>query len=109
MLRTLAYKFVLFVALLAGGAALATFALMRIGQESLPDAGFKGFMIGFDLAACFFLLASAPLLRIEDAQAIRDHAASNDANRPLLLLITVAISAAILGAVAMETVGGGGS
>jgi uncharacterized membrane protein len=108
MLRTLRTKFGLFVAILIGGAALATLAAMRLGHEPFPDAGFKGFMIGFDLAAAFFLLASAPLLRIDDPQVIRDHAASNDANRPLLLLITVAISAAILGAVAMETIGGGG-
>lgn len=108
MLRTLRNKFSLFVAILIGGAALATLAAMRVGHEPFPDAGFKGFMIGFDLAAAFFLLASAHLLRIDDPVVIRDHAASNDANRPLLLLITVAISAAILGAVAMETIGGGG-
>jgi uncharacterized membrane protein len=108
MLRTLRYKFGLFVAILVCGAALATLAAVRLGHEALPDAGFKGFMIGFDLAAVFFLLASVHLLRIDDPQVIRDHAASNDANRALLLLITVAISAAILGAVAMETIGGGG-
>jgi uncharacterized membrane protein len=108
MLRTLRNKFSLFVAILIGGGALATFAAMRLGHEPFPDAGFKGFMVGFDLAAAFFLLASAHLLRIDDPVVIRDHAASNDANRPLLLLITVAISAAILGAVAMETIGGGG-
>jgi uncharacterized membrane protein len=109
MLRTLRNKFGLFVAILIGGAAFATLAVMRLTHEPFPDAGFKGFMVGFDLAAAFFLLASAHLLRIEDPAVIRDHAASNDANRPLLLLITVAISAAILGAVAMETVGGGGA
>jgi uncharacterized membrane protein len=107
MLRSLRTKFGLFVAILIVGAALAALAAMRLGHEPLPDAGLKGFMIGFDLAAAFFLLASARLLRIEDPQVIRDHAACNDANRPLLLLITIAISAAILGAVAMETIGGG--
>jgi uncharacterized membrane protein len=109
MPRTLRLKFILFVVFLIGGFALATPAVMRLSQEPWPDAGFKGFMIGFDLAASFFLLASVHLLRIEDPQIIRDHAASNDANRALLLLITVAISAAILGAVAMETIGGGGA
>jgi uncharacterized membrane protein len=106
MLRTLGNKFVLFVAILIVGAALATLAAMRLLHDPLPDAGFKGFMIGFDLAAAFFLLVSAHLLRIDDPQVIRTHAASNDANRTTLLLITVAISAAILGAVAMETIGG---
>jgi uncharacterized membrane protein len=109
MPRTLRLKFILFVVFLIGGFALATPAVMRLSHEPWPDAGFKGFMIGFDLAASFFLLASVHLLRIEDPQIIRDHAASNDANRALLLLITVAISAAILGAVAMETIGGGGA
>ena len=109
MLRTLRNKFVLFVAILIVGAALATPAVMRLAHDPLQDALFKGFMIGFDLAALFFLLASAHLLRIDDPQVIRDHAASNDANRALLLLITAAISAAVLGAVAMETVGGGGA
>ena len=59
--------------------------------------------------AWLLLLLSAHLLWIDDPKAIRDHAASNDANRVLLLVITVAISAAILGAVAMETVGGSGA
>jgi uncharacterized membrane protein len=106
MLRTLTNKFVLFVAILLIGAGGATLAVMRLVHDPLPDAGFKGFMLGFDLAAAFFLLASAHLLAIEDPKVIRDHAAANDANRTILLVITVAISAAILGAVAMETVGG---
>src|SRR3954468_11112965 len=109
MPRNLRNKFALFILLLIGGFALMTLALMRLNEEAWPDAAFKGFMIGFDLAAAFFLLASSHLLRIEDPQIIRDHAARNDANRALLLLVTIAISAAVLGAVAMETVGGGGA
>ena len=94
MLRTLRNKFVLFVAILIVGATFATPAVMRLAHDPLQDSVFKGFMIGFDLAALFFLLASAHLLRVNDPQLIRDHAAGNDANRVLLLLITVAISAA---------------
>lgn len=109
MPRTLGNKFILFVAILIVGAALATLAVMWLVDDSLRDAGFKGFMIGFDLAAAFFLLASARLLRIDDPKVIREHAAANDANRSTLLVITVAISAAILGAVVMETVGGSGA
>src|SRR3954471_18218094 len=109
MPRNLRNKFALFILLLIGGFALMTLALMRLNYEPWPDAGFKGFMIGFDLAAAFFLLASAHLLRIDDPKVIRHHAASNDASRALLLLVTVAISAAILGAVAMETIGGSGA
>src|ERR1043165_8478439 len=108
MLRTLRNKFVLFVAILIVGAGAATLATMRLAHDPLPDAGFKGFMLGFDLAAGLFLLLSAHLLSIDDPEVIRAHAASNDANRTTLLLITMAISAAILGAVAMETIGGDG-
>jgi len=108
MPRTLGNKFVLFVAILIAGAALATWAVRVFVGDPLPDAGFKGFMLGFDLAAAFFLLASAHLLRIDDPKVIREHAAANDANRTTLLVITVAISAAILGAVVMETIGGSG-
>jgi len=106
MLRTLRNKFVLFLAILIAGATLATLAIVRLLHDPLPDSGFKGFMIGFDLAAAFFLAVSVHLLRIDDPKVMRAHAAANDANRTTLLLITVAISAAILGAVAMETIGG---
>jgi uncharacterized membrane protein len=106
MVRTLRNKFVIFVAILIVGAAAATVAMMRLAQDPLPDAGFKGFMLGFDLAALWFLLMSAHLLRVDDPAVIREHAASDDANRTTLLLITVAISAVILGTVAMETIGG---
>jgi uncharacterized membrane protein len=109
MLRTLRNKFFLFVAILIVGAAVATPAVRWLALDPLPDAGFKGFMIGFDLAAAFFLAATAHLLRIDDPKVIRDHAAANDAGRAGLLMITVAISAAILGAVVMETIGGGGA
>jgi uncharacterized membrane protein len=108
MPRTLGNKFVLFVAILVAAASLATLATMRVAHDPLPDAGFKGFMLGFDAAALFFLTISAHLLRIEDPAVIRRHAAANDANRTTLLVITVAISAVVLGAVAMETIGGGG-
>jgi uncharacterized membrane protein len=108
MPRTLGNKFVFFVAILIAGAGLATLAVMRLVDDPLPDAAFKGFMLGFDLAAAFFLSVSAHLLRVDEPKVIRAHAASNDANRTTLLVITVAISAAILGAVAMETIGGDG-
>ena len=102
-------KFILFLALLGVGTAAATLGLMRLCGQPLPDAAFKGFMLGFDFAACVFLASILPLLWVRDAEIIRAHAASNDANRTLLLLIMVAISAAILVTVAMETVGSGGA
>jgi uncharacterized membrane protein len=107
MPTTLRNKFVLFVAILIVAAAGATLATMRFASDPLPDAGFKGFMLGFDIAAFVFLALTAHLLRIDDPELIRKHSADNDANRAMLLLITIAICFAILGAVAMETLSGG--
>ena len=104
MLRSLRNKFGLFVVILVIGSVVGTFAATRVAHDGLPDAVFKGFMLGFDLAATTFLALSAHLLRIRDAAAIRRHAAENDANRRMLLVITVAISAVILGVVVLETV-----
>jgi len=106
MLRTLRNKFRLFLAIFVVAAAVATPAVMRLTHDPLRDAGFKGFLIGFDLAALLFLLVSARLLKICDPKVIRDHAAENDAGRITLLVTTAVISAAILFVVAMETVGG---
>lgn len=102
MARTVRNKFALFVAILIVAAALATLATMHLAHDPLPDAGFKGFMAGFDLAALIFLALSVPLLTIRDPRAIRRHVGENDANRVMLLVITGVISAAILGTVTME-------
>jgi uncharacterized membrane protein len=106
MPTTLRNKFGLFVAILIVAAAAATLATMHFALDPFPDAGFKGFMLGFDLAAFAFLALSAHLLRIDDPKLIRKHSAENDANRAMLLLITIVICFAILGAVAMETLRG---
>lgn len=44
-------------------------------------------MGGFDIAALVFLALLIPLARQGDAASIRRHAAENDANRPMLLVI----------------------
>jgi uncharacterized membrane protein len=44
--------------------------------------------MAFDAAAVVFLASLIPLLRDSSAEAIRDHAARNDANRPLILVVT---------------------
>ena len=108
MPTTVYNKFALFVAILIGAAVLAALATMRLAHDPWPDAGFKGFMAGFDLAAFVFLALSARLLAVSDPEEIRRDAAKNDARRTMLLLITAAISLAILGAVAMETAIGDG-
>jgi uncharacterized membrane protein len=61
-----------------------------------------GTMIGFDVAAAVFLLSLAPLFATSDADAMREAAERNDANRAMLLAITGATSIAILAAVVGE-------
>ena len=99
-------KFVAFMVLLAVAAPAAGFALHRLLDEPLREAVSKGFMLGFDLAALVFIIACLPLLRVDDPATMRAHAAANDANRTMLLVITAIVSVAILAAVAAETMGG---
>ncbi|RYE01988.1 MAG: DUF1345 domain-containing protein [Sphingomonadales bacterium] len=56
-------------------------------------------MAGFDAGALVFLIAYLPMLGHE-SDAMRDAAKRNDANRFLLLLITLAVSLVVLAAVA---------
>jgi uncharacterized membrane protein len=62
-------------------------------------------MIGFDLAALAFFAATLPLLQSRSAAEMADHAARNDANRKMLLVITGAVMGAILVAIASEVLG----
>ncbi len=61
-----------------------------------------GLMIGFDAAAVTFLIAIAPLLRATSEDEMRRHAADNDANRVVLLVIAAMLSIAVLAAVFAE-------
>jgi len=61
----------------------------------------RGVMAGFDVAAVVFLASCLPLLR-QETQRMRAAARANDANRALLLAITVAVTLVILFAVASE-------
>ncbi|RYY28547.1 MAG: DUF1345 domain-containing protein [Sphingomonadales bacterium] len=58
-------------------------------------------MIGFDAGALVFLLSCLPMLSHE-SDAMRESAKRNDANRVLMLLITLAVSLVVLAAVASE-------
>ncbi len=62
----------------------------------------RALMAGFDIAAVFFLLAITPVLRASGAATMRKHAAENDANRVVLLVITGVTMIAILTAVFSE-------
>lgn len=59
-------------------------------------------MAGFDAAASLFLLSCVPLLKVENPQKIREAAVRNDANRTIVLGLTVAVLVAILSVIAQE-------
>jgi uncharacterized membrane protein len=101
-------KFIVFMAVLVVAAPIAAFAFERLSQDSWRDAAAKGLMVGFDIAALIFLAACLPLLKVTDPAVIREHSASNDANRTTLLVLTAAVSIAILAAVAVEILVEGG-
>jgi len=63
----------------------------------------RAVMIGFDIAASLFLLSVLPLLKTRQGSAIRVHARDNDANRAVLLAITVAVLVVLFAAVATES------
>jgi len=63
-----------------------------------------GTMLGFDMAALIFLGSLKPLLGTPHAKGMRLHAERNDANRALLLAITVAVTGVVLVAVGSELV-----
>jgi uncharacterized membrane protein len=84
-------RFILFMVIgIVGVYAGITFLGWRLGT-----------MIGFDVAAVIFLLSCIPLVTYR-ADQMRDAARRNDANRPMLLAITIAVSLAVLVAVAAE-------
>jgi uncharacterized membrane protein len=59
-------------------------------------------MTGFDIAGVFFLISMIPVLNEHGADAMRQHAKENDANRAVLLVITSVVMIAILTAVFSE-------
>ena len=89
-------RFLLFAAVLAAGCALA-----------IPPLGPRfGIMAAFDAAAAAFLLSCLSLFRHE-SHHMRAAARHNDANRIALLVITGAISLAILATIASVLVPAG--
>ena len=88
-------RFILFFILLAGGTAGA--------WTQLNPA--SAVMAGFDLAAAVFLVSCIPLLN-DEAEVMRRASRDNDANRVVLLALSVVLSLVILVAVAGELAGG---
>jgi uncharacterized membrane protein len=62
----------------------------------------RGVMLGFDIAAAIFLLSCLPLLMRGSPASMRQSALHNDANRAVLLAITVGVTIVVLVAVAAE-------
>ena len=89
-------KFIVFFVLLFAGIA--------IGIAHMERA--RAIMISFDVAAAVFLLLCLPLFRYQ-ASAMRQAARENDANRFILLIVSIVVSLVILVTVAGELVGAG--
>jgi uncharacterized membrane protein len=64
-----------------------------------------GAMTAFDIAAVLFLGLSLSLLKTTECAVIRKHAASNDANREILLGVTGVVIAVLFIAIAAEAMG----
>lgn len=64
--------------------------------------GLPYFMVGFDLVTLGFLVSLVPLLREHDPKAMARHAAENDANRWLLPLISLGLTAVVVTLVVIE-------
>lgn len=88
-------RFVLFLVLLVAG----FFGFWQFSNVAgIADAA----ALGFDLAAAVFLMSVVPLLRESSAETMRRHAARNDANRVLVLIITTIVTTAVLAAISGE-------
>jgi uncharacterized membrane protein len=89
-------RFLAFMAVLVATFPIASHAFHRWAL---------GAMAAFDVASILFLLSCLPLLGTREAEAIREHAEQNDANRHVLLAITGVVMAVLLTAIAAESIG----
>lgn len=81
-------RFIIFAVLLVVGIAVSAWLWQTL----------KGVMAGFDIAAAVFLVSHFPLLN-DQAKQMRRQSKENDANRAVLLVISVASMTVILTAV----------
>ena len=94
-------RFLVFLVLFVAG-----LAAMRAG---LPTASWADALaMAFDGAAAVFLVSLVPLLRDSDQAAIRAHAALNDANRAIILLVTTLLTVIVMAALTGEMNGARG-
>jgi len=99
--RLLPKRFLLFLALLPPGFAAYGAAF---GLEHWADAA----AMAFDAAALVFVVSLIPLVRYSEAPAMREHAAENDANRGLMLVLTTLLGFAVMAAITGEMSGARG-
>lgn len=99
--RIAPWRFLLFLALLVGG----FFAHRYAWPGTKPG---EAAAIAFDGAAVVFLATLLPLLRGSSAETIRAHAAENDANRALILIVTSVLTIVAMAAVSGELAGASG-
>jgi uncharacterized membrane protein len=96
--RVAPWRFLLFLAVLVAGYAAH--------RALLPTATWSdGAAMVFDGAAFVFLASLAPLLRHATPDVMRDHAARNDANRTLILLLTSFLTFVAMAAISGELKG----
>ena len=79
-------------------ARFLAFLLLLAGATALSVAAFgfvRGTMVGFDIAALAFLVSCIPLFR-RTSKEMRRSSERNDANRPMLIVISFAVAAVIL-------------
>jgi len=96
--RLAPWRYLLFLVVLIGG----YFAY----RAALPSAKWAdAAAIAFDAGAVVFLISLIPLLGDSSAEIIRKHAASNDANRPLVLVVTSLLTIVAMVAIAGELQG----
>lgn len=95
--RIAPWRFLLFFAVLIASWVAATAAGAML---------FRGLLIGFDVGAVAFLASYSPTFRY-DAKRIRQEAARNDANRPILLILSFVLTVVILAVLVGELAQGG--
>jgi len=88
-------------------AFLVAFAFLGAAIQVATAQWHYAVMGGFNLAALLFFLLLLPTLREGEASAIRRHAAENDANRGMLLVISALIGAVLLITIGVELSGPG--
>ena len=93
-------RFMLFLGLLPA-------AFFALNAASLARDWKDAAALAFDVSALAFLVSLMPILRDSEIATIRRHAAENNANRWLVLIITSLLTLAVMAAVSGAPSGSG--